>query len=335
MASGSGDRDKETGRQGDKETISTSYLSVSPPLPVSLSALLWWRAVRPRSFTATTTPVLIGIAIAALNGAFAPLWAALTLIAALLLQAGTNLINDYFDHRSGVDSSASLSPSGVIQQELLTPRAVLIGGALCFAVAALLGVVLAIQGGPIIWLLGVIGVLIGLLYTAGPAPLAYVGLGEIAVFLAMGIGMTLGAYVVQTQQFAWTPLIAGMPVGLLVAAILHANNLRDIPTDRAQGKRTLAARMGRTFARREYAVLVFGAYVLLLPIVAIDSRVGLAALPTLLTLPRAIALVRESFATEDVSRLNGVLRGTAALHGRFGLVWTLGLLAAIAIDRLR
>lgn len=299
-----------------------------------MSALLWWRAVRPKSFTATTTPVLIGIAIAALDGAFAPLWAALTLIAALLLQAGTNLINDYFDHRSGVDSSASLSPSGVIQQGLLTPRAVLIGGALCFVLAALQGVALALRGGPIIWLLGIIGVLIGLLYTAGPAPLAYVGLGEIAVFLAMGIGMTLGAYVVQTQQFAWMPLIAGMPIGLLVAAILHANNLRDIPTDRAQGKRTLAARMGRRFARREYALLVLGAYALLLPIAALDSRVGLAALPALLTLPRAVALVRESFATEDVTRLNRVLRGTAALHGRFGLLWTLGLLAAIAIERL-
>lgn len=295
---------------------------------------VWWRAVRPKSFTATTTPVAIGIGAAALDGRFALGWALLTLLGAILLQAGTNLLNDYFDHRSGVDSSASLSPSGVIQQGLLSPRAVLIGGALCFGLAALLGIALALHGGPAIWALGLLGVAIGVLYTAGPLPLAYVGLGEIAVFLAMGVGIVLGAYVVQTQRLSWAPALAGVPIGLLVAAILHANNLRDIPTDRAQGKRTLAARFGRRFARREYALLVYGAYALLLPLLAANRAMGLAALPTLLTLPRARELVREAFATEDVARLNRVLRGTAALHGRFGLLWAIGLLVAVALGRI-
>lgn len=304
------------------------------PSAFSLSPSLWWRASRPKGFPATTTPVLVGLGIAALDGRFAPGWALLTLLGALLLQAGTNLLNDFFDHRNGVDSSASLSPSGVIQQGLLTPRAVLVGGLICFALAALLGVVLALHGGPIIWLLGVIGVLIGLLYTAGPAPLAYVGLGEIAVFIAMGVGIVLGAYVVQTQQWSWRPLLAGAPIGLLVAAILHANNLRDIPTDLAQGKRTLAARFGRRFAQREYALLIYGAFVVLVPLLVIDLRIGLAALPTLLLLPRAHALVREAFATDDYVRLNRVLRGTATLHGRFGLLWAIGLLAAVVVTRL-
>lgn len=286
---------------------------------------LWWRAVRPKSFSATLTPVLIGIGIAAVDGVFAPGWAALTLLGALLLQAGTNLLNDYFDHRNGVDSSASLSPSGVIQQGLLAPRAVLMGGMLCFAVAAALGMVLALHGGPMIWALGVSGVLIGLLYTAGPAPLAYVGLGEIAVFWAMGVAMVLGAFVVQTGTPALAPVLAGVPVGLLVAAILHANNLRDITTDRAQGKRTLAARWGRTFARREYTFLVLGAYASLPLLLFVAPRVGLAALPVLLTLPQALALLREAWASEEYARLNHVLRATATLHGRFGLLWAVGL----------
>src|SRR5690242_2447934 len=138
---------------------------------------IWWHAVRPKSFTATTTPVVVGLGIAALYGRFDVGWALLTLVAATLLHAGTNLVNEYFDNRNGVDSSASLSPSGVIQTGQLSPRAVLAGGLLCFAVGALLGVALALHGGPVIWGLGVLGILIGLLYTAGPAPLAYVGLG--------------------------------------------------------------------------------------------------------------------------------------------------------------
>lgn len=295
---------------------------------------IWWRAVRPKSFTATTTPLAIGVGCAALDGRFAWDWAVLTLLAAVLLQAGTNLLNDYFDHQHGVDTSASLSPSGVIQQGLLQPRAVLIGGLLCFGLATLLGIALALHGGPVIWALGVGGVLIGLLYTAGPTPLAYIGLGEVAVFLAMGVGMVLGAYVVQTQTFRWTAVLAGAPIGLLVAAILHANNLRDIETDRVQGKRTLAARFGRTFARREYALLLGGGYVLALALLLIDLRLGLAALPTLFTIPRAIALVREAFTTTDTARLNGVLRGTAALHGRFGLLWAAGLAAVVAASYL-
>jgi 1,4-dihydroxy-2-naphthoate octaprenyltransferase len=150
----------------------------------------------------------------------------------------------------------------------------------------------------------------------------------------MGAGMVLGAYAVQTQSFAWKPVLAGAPIGLLVAAILHANNLRDIETDRAQGKRTLAARFGRRFARREYALLVFGAYALLLCLLPVDLRLGLSALPALATLPAARRLVREAFATDDYTRLNRVLRGTAALHGRVGLLWAAGLCVALVATAL-
>jgi 1,4-dihydroxy-2-naphthoate octaprenyltransferase len=303
-----------------------------PASPKLSHSRIWRRAVRPKSFTATTTPVAIGVGIAALDGRFAGGWALLTLLGAVLLQAGTNLLNDYFDHRNGVDSSASLSPSGVIQQGLLEPKAVFIGGMLCFGLAGMLGLVLAWHGGPIIWTLGVVGMLIGVLYTAGPFPLAYVGLGEVAVFLAMGVGIVLGTYVVQTQQFSWKPVFAGAPIGLLVAAILHANNLRDIETDRAQGKQTLAARFGRQFAQREYAVLVAGAYGLTLALLLVDVWLGLSALAVVVTVPQARALIAEAFATTEPARLNRVLRGTAALHGQFGLAWALGLAATILVS---
>ncbi len=308
---------------------SNKQQGIQPASPNLSPNHIWWRAVRPKSFTATTTPVAIGVGLAALDGKFQPGWALLTLLGAVLLQAGTNLLNDYFDHRNGVDSSASLSPSGVIQQGLLEPKVVLAGGVVCFVLAPLLGLALALHGGPIIWFLGVLGVLIGVLYTAGPFPLAYVGLGELAVFLAMGVGIVLGAYVVQTQQFSWNPMLAGAPIGLLVAAILHANNLRDIETDRVQGKRTLAARFGRQFAQREYAALIIGAYLLTLSLMLLDVRIGLSALPAFVTAPHAWGLITEAFATAEPARLNRVLRETAALHGRFGLAWTIGLVVII------
>jgi 1,4-dihydroxy-2-naphthoate octaprenyltransferase len=262
---------------------------------------------------------------------FAPGWAALTLLAALLLQAGTNMVNDYYDHRNGVDSSASLSPSGVIQQGMLSPRAILIGGLSCFVIGSGLGVLLALRGGPLIWGLGALGVLIGLLYTAGPYPLAYKGFGEIVVFIAMGPAMVLGTYVVQTQTADLVPLLAGAPIGLLVAAILHANNLRDIDTDRANGKLTLAARFGCAFARREYAFLVYGAYVALAALVFFDARLTLGALPILLTLPTAHRLVQHACTTEQTAELNRVLRGTATLHGRVGLLWAAGLVVVAVL----
>lgn len=303
-----------------------SSLTASP-------ARIWWRAVRPKSFTATTTPIAVGVALAAIHGIFNPFWAILTLLAAVFLQAGTNLANDYYDYRNEVDSSASLSPSGVIQQGILSAGAVLRGGIVCFVLGAALGVALALHGGPAIWVLGVLGVLIGFFYTAGPFPFAYIGLGEAVVFVAMGPAMVLGAYMVQTQRFSWEAVAVGIPVGLLVAAILHANNLRDIETDRAHGKMTLAARFGRTFAQREYVFLLAGAYLGLLLPAALNLWLLPAVLLPLFTLPAAIRLMREANATGDTRRLNAVLRGTGALHGRFGLLWAGGM-AVVALVRL-
>jgi 1,4-dihydroxy-2-naphthoate octaprenyltransferase len=303
-------------------------------VPHSASLGTWYRAVRPKSFSATFAPIAVGLALALLDGRFELLWAVLTLVAALLLQAGANLTNDYFDHQNGVDSSASLSPSGVIQQGLLAPRTVLIGALACFALGAGLGILCALRGGPLIWGLGLLGLLIAFFYTAGPLPLAYVGLGELVVFVAMGPAMVLGAYAVQTQQFSWLALAAGVPVGLLVAAILHANNLRDIETDRAEGKRTLAARFGRAFARREFAALVIGAYLAVAALLVVDAPLALAGLALLPTLPQAGLLVREAFAAEEPARLNRVLRGTAVLHGRFGVLWAVGIMAVSGLQGL-
>ncbi len=309
--------------------------AATPPLAPRPSLWrAWWMTTRPQSLFATTTPIAVGLALAIRDGVFAPFWAILTLIAALLLQIGTNMVNEYYDHVRGTDATSSHSLSTAVRTGQITPAAIIRVGVLCFIIGALIGIPLALRAGPIVWGLGIAGIIIGVFYTAGPFPLAYLGLGEVGVFAAMGPAMVLGTYLVQTAgRWSVLTIVAGIPIGLLVAAIMHANNLRDLDNDRAQGKRTLAVRFGRAGARREYTALVYGTYLLLLLIAPFDLWLALAGLLTLVTIPAARALVALAYGTTVPAELNGLLRGTAKLHGRFGLLWALGILVVALLGR--
>lgn len=297
---------------------------------------VWWRATRPFSFTATIVPVTLGAALA-------PSWSgttpapllesplarlalfALTLLGALSVHAGANMINDYYDHQNGLDNAASLGPSKTIQEGLLTPRQMLWGGVTAFALGAVLGLLLVALRGPAILWLGVVCLPLAFFYTGWPLKLAYRGLGEVLVAIFMGPVMILGAYYVQAGRFALAPALISLPVAFLVAAIMHANNLRDIEPDRARGKVTVANLLGPARAAWEYHLLVLGAYALVAALVA--ARIlPPAALLSLLTLPLALSLVRRVAATQEPLALNGVLRQTAALHLRFGLLLIVGVL---------
>jgi len=177
--------------------------------------------------------------------------------------------------------------------------------------------------------LGIFSVLAGWFYTAGPAAFAYTGLGEVVVFVFMGPVMVLGSYFVQTQRIAPEVIWISVPVGLLVAAILHANNMRDLDTDRVNKKRTLANLLGREASRWEYYLLVGGSYLLLVALVVARTASPFLLL-ALLTLPSAIDLIRTTAIHEAPARLNKVLRGTATLHGRFGWLMIAGVIVAIA-----
>jgi 1,4-dihydroxy-2-naphthoate octaprenyltransferase len=288
-------------------------------------ARTWLSAVRPISLTASVVPVLVGTAVAA-DEAFRPALFALALAGAVAIQIGTNLVNDYFDHVKGTDTAGSLGPSGVIQRGILSPRAVLAGGIVAFAVGAAVGLTItAVVGWPIL-ALGAASVLAGYFYTASPLSLAYRGLGEAVVFVFMGPVIVVGAYYVQTEEWAWAPFLASLPVGLLVAAILHANNVRDIESDRRNRKWTLAALAGRPLADYEYAALIFGAYVIV-PLIVLGGVAWTVLLP-LLTLPLAARLVRDEMEATSPRRLNAVLAGTAGLHLLFGLLLALGYAVA-------
>jgi 1,4-dihydroxy-2-naphthoate octaprenyltransferase len=290
-------------------------------------ARTWWGAVRPWSYTAAVIPVLLGAAIAANDRVFNGWTVALALIGSIAIQMGTNLTNDYFDFRKGADTPKSLGTGGSLLRGDLTPRQVLMGSILSFGVGIAIGLYLVSVTGPFIFWLGLFSVAVGFFYTAGPFALAYVGLGEVAVFIFMGPVMVIGSYYVQAQTVTLPVVLASLPVGFLVAAILHANNLRDLESDRQIGKRTLATLLGRAGANVEYYILVLGTYLSL----AVTVLLGIAPWLTLIsivTLPFAIKLMRIVAAETEPKKLHPVLRQTARLHMQFGLLLVIGWAAA-------
>lgn len=290
---------------------------------------VWWRAARPFSFTATYIPIALGAVVAPATAGLPVrlLLFGLTLGGALAVHAGTNMVNDYYDHINGIDDAASLGPSKAIQQGLLTPRQMLVGGMAAFAAGAAIGLGLAATRGWQILFLGIVCLPLAFFYTGWPLQLGYRGLGEIVVGIFMGPVMTLGAYFVQARRFDWTPALLSLPVALLVAAIMHANNLRDIEPDRARGKHTLATWLGPAAGAWEYHLLVLGAYAIVAAL-ALTRQASPAILLSLLSLPFAISLVRRVATTREPRVLNLVLRQTAALHMRFGALLIAGLLVA-------
>lgn len=296
------------------------------------SIRFWWAASRPFSFTASVIPVLVGTLLAAEHH-FSWWRALLALLGAVAIHAGTNLVNDYYDYKKGADGPDSLGPAGLIQQGRVAPRSVLIAGILAFAAGGGIGLALCATGNwELLWL-GIASVLAGFLYTGAPVHLAYIGLGEITVFLFMGPVIVLGAYFVQVERWDWEPLVASLPIGFLVTAILQANNLRDIESDRKTGKRTIATLIGRRWANREMYLLLAGAYVSLVVAAAVGAMPwpGLVALATA---PLAIPIAKVVSAGGNPRRLNLALFKTAQLHMRFGALLAAGLGIALALDGL-
>ncbi len=290
----------------------------------------WVMALRAPFLTASIVPVLLGTAIAWFaTGTLYWGFFLLTLLACLLIHIGTNVINDYSDHRSGNDevNREFVRPfsggSRVIQLGLLTPLEVLSGGLLFYLLSASIGFYLAWTRGPLILVLGAIGLLSGMFYAGGPFNWAKRGIGELLVGLNFGILMTLGAYYVQTQSFSWIPVIAAIPVSLLIAAVLYINEFPDYTADKQVGKTTLVVRLGRERAVILYTLIMAGVYL------SIGAAVGTGVLPIttllgLITLPlaiRAIQYARKHHSSPfDLVPANAL---TVTVHLATGLLLTL------------
>jgi 1,4-dihydroxy-2-naphthoate octaprenyltransferase len=294
---------------------------------------VWMRAVRVFSFTASVIPVLIGSAFALTAESFDTALLPLILVASVLCHAGCNLANDYFDHRKGTDDGSSLGIGGVIQAGWLSPQEVRGGMIACFGLATATGLVVL---GLSTWWLGLLAVsslLAAVLYTGGPRPLGYHALGELTVWLFMGMGIVCGTYVAMTERLTQEVVIGSLGISALVAAILHANNLRDFEPDRVAGKRTLAHVIGWEWAVREFLILIAASYLLTILLVMVWPENWPVAL-TVLTAPAALALMRSIRSTTDANALNLAVRGTASLHFRFGLMLTIGLVIRAALEQL-
>jgi 1,4-dihydroxy-2-naphthoate polyprenyltransferase len=284
---------------------------------------IWWMAARPRTLPTGAAPVLVGTALA--EAYFDLARFAACLIGAIFIQVGANLSNDYSDARRGADTEDRLGPVRVTAGGLVPPRQVLVATYVAFAIAALAGVYLIAVAGVEILLVGVLSILAGVLYTGGPRPYGYEGLGEVFVFLFFGVAAVAGSYFAQAEAWSATAFALSVPVGLLASAVLVVNNVRDMETDRRAGKRTLAVRLGRERTRGLYAGMVALAYVTVLlpwPAGPLDAWVLLSWL----TLPLAVKLIVTVREHSDGPTLNRALAQTAATQLLFCALLSAGIL---------
>ncbi len=284
-------------------------------------------AARPRTLPAAIAPVLVGTAAAIQWVGQLPRWGAFlaALVGSIFIQIGTNLANDYSDARRGADSADRLGPVRVTSAGLVTPQRVLRATWVAFAVAIACGIYLATVAGVVILLIGAVSIAAGVLYTGGPRPYGYAGLGEVFVFLFFGLVAVNGSYYVQVEQLDALPLGLSIAVGFLATAILVVNNVRDLETDRRAGKMTLAVRMGRDSAVNLYRLLVLGAFVVL-PISLAAGEASALPLIGLAALPLALKPMRTMSSRRDGPALNGALAATGAVLAVYSLLVAAGLL---------
>jgi 1,4-dihydroxy-2-naphthoate octaprenyltransferase len=286
---------------------------------------IWLMAARIRTLPAAVAPVLVGTALAGFQDIFHPLRFIAALVGAVFIQVGTNLSNDYSDARRGADTEDRLGPVRVTAGGLVPPRLVLVATYVSFGVAVLAGAYLVAVAGWQLLLVGAASILAGVLYTGGPRPYGYEGLGEVFVFLFFGIVAVAGSYFVQVKDLGWEAFALAVPVGLLAASILVVNNYRDIDTDRRAGKRTLAVRLGRERTRILFASMVYLAFLTAPVTWAFGPLKAWVMLPWL-TIPIAAPIVRTVRNRTDGASLNGALAQTGMLQLAFCTLLAAGLL---------
>jgi 1,4-dihydroxy-2-naphthoate polyprenyltransferase len=287
---------------------------------------IWAMAARPRTLPAAIAPVLVGTALAGAEGEFRALAFVAALIGSIFIQIGTNLSNDYSDARRGADTEERLGPVRVTAGGLVPPRKVLVATWLAFGIAVAAGAYLIALVGWELLAIGAASILAGVLYTGGPRPYGYEGLGEVFVFTFFGLVAVVGSYYVQTEDLAGIAVALAVPVGLLSAAILMVNNVRDIDTDRRAGKRTLAVRLGRRRAIGVFAATLWLAFAWTAAVAIAEAEPWLA-LP-LLAAPLVVPLQRTVATRTDGPALNGALAGTGMLLAAFSVLLSAGVLLA-------
>jgi 1,4-dihydroxy-2-naphthoate octaprenyltransferase len=283
----------------------------------------WILAVRPKTLPAAIAPVMIGTAMALGDGQFHALAALMALSAALCIQIGTNLANDYFDFKKGADTADRQGPTRVTQAGLIKPEIVFYASILFFLLAFLSSIYLIHRAGIAILIIAVTSIISGIFYTAGPKPLGYLGLGDIFVLVFFGPVAVAGTYYTQALEMNWAVIVAGLAPGFLSMAVLAINNLRDIDTDRKAGKLTLAVRFGRGFAMSEYLFCIIAAALIPYAVYLITNDhqgIAIASLTGFFAIP----YVKAAFTHLDGAGLNRVLAQTGRLLLIYSTLFSLG-----------
>jgi 1,4-dihydroxy-2-naphthoate octaprenyltransferase len=286
----------------------------------------YFLATRPWSYTVSVLPPFFGLLIAIVDVPGLSInWLhfALTVVGCVLAHSGSNTLSDYFDYKIKVDREGTYGSSGMLVAKKMTPAEMLRWALILYALAGLVGFYLIVNSSnpmPLIWLVGV-GFILGFFYTMAPFNFKYHALGDIAVFVAFGLLIPMGAYAVQTGVTAWKPLLYGIPAALLVDAILHSNNLRDIPFDEVVKIKTVPILVGEKNAQAIYYGLLIGAYVTILLLVLLAGLTWLSLL-TLLSLPIALRNIRvvRNKSGMPIEQFAGIDAATAQLHMLFSLL---------------
>jgi 1,4-dihydroxy-2-naphthoate octaprenyltransferase len=284
----------------------------------------WLAAARPRTLPAAVSPVVAGSAVAGHDGRFDPAAAALCLGFALLVQIGTNFANDYYDFVKGADNASRVGPRRAVASGLVAPATMRGAMAGVFAAAFAVGLGLVHWGGPWMIAVGLVSIACGVAYTGGPLPLAYLGLGDLFVFVFFGLVAVGATYFVQAGRLTWPAALAGVPMGLLATNILLVNNYRDADTDRAAGKRTLVVRLGRPFARAQFAASL--AVALAVPVVFWAAGYRAWCLLPLLTAPLALSHARRLGAAASAAEHVALLGDTGRLIAAYAALFAAGVL---------
>lgn len=285
---------------------------------------IWLLAMRPKTLPAAMGPVIVGTALAAGDQVFRFGPALAALLAALLLQIGSNLANDVFDYKKGTDTKERTGPLRVTQAGLLTPRQVMIGMWAVFALAFLIGTYLIWIGGWPVLTIGILSIIFAIAYTGGPFPLGYHGLGEIFVFIFFGPVAVCGTYYVQAGSLATSAWWASLPIGFLITAILVVNNFRDLEEDKKNGKKTLAVRLGPSMTQFEYFFFLASSGVVPL-IMWLTAQTSGWIFLTWLFIPLALPLIKD-IRTKKGAPLNATLAGTAKLSLVYSILFSIGYL---------
>lgn len=283
----------------------------------------WLLASRPKTLLASFVPVMVGTALAINVGKFNWLFSFFALVCSLLIQIGTNFTNDLYDYLKGADISSRKGPQRVLASGLISVKQMQAGSLIVFLSAFLLGFYLAYLSSIIILIIGILSIIAGFAYTAGPYPLAYRGLGDIFVFMFFGLIGTMGTFYLNTGELSFPAFLSAIPVGSLITNILVVNNYRDIEEDRIAGKNTLAVKLGKTFTQYQFIFLIVVSFLTPLVLFLFFDLTIWIFLPYL-TLPVAYNITRMLF-TLDGIQLNRTLEMTAKLSALYGILFSAGL----------